>query len=374
MLSALPNENRPLPLVLRPWHQDRGAHWTAYGSWALWDLPEHYGNPLKEYQAVREGVGIADLSFQRSLQVHGEERVPFLQKILSNDLAASSPTCGLHSLLLTAKGKMLADIHLYALEASIFIEMEGIDPQALHQTLMRYRLRSKVGIDLAPWGKVLIAGPHASQVVGALLQDSSPPRGENTFLRKEVAGHAILCIQRSLTGETDYLLMIPPDGLLAVWDKLWDTAAPLQATPIGQVALEIARIEQGRPQYGVDMDEETLPIEAGLEAAISYDKGCYPGQEVMARIRTYGHVNKHLVGLKIEGEGLPHGKDKIFVDDREVGWITCATQSPHLKQGIAIGYLRREAATPGKHVEVKSEGGAKRAIVTPLPFYQSERP
>jgi aminomethyltransferase len=134
--------------------------------------------------------------------------------------------------------------------------------------------------------------------------------------------------------------------------------------------LDVVRIEAGIPVYGRDMTEETLPLEANLEAALSYTKGCYIGQEVIARIQARGHVNRKLVGLRLQGEVLPEHGAKIVSPQREVGWITSATYSPARQQNIALGYVRREALAPGTPLEVHTHSIPLSATVEALPFYK----
>ncbi|HLG22542.1 MAG TPA: glycine cleavage T C-terminal barrel domain-containing protein, partial [Candidatus Manganitrophaceae bacterium] len=156
-----------------------------------------------------------------------------------------------------------------------------------------------------------------------------------------------------------------------LWGRLLSAGNEYGISPVGQAALETLRIEAGRPRYGTDIDEHIIPIEAGLEAeAISYTKGCYPGQEVIARIQTYGHVNKHLSGLIIEGKTLPQKGDKVFQEEKELGWITSATLSPFVGKVIAMGYLRPQISAPGTAVEVEIDQTRVPAQVVERPFYR----
>jgi folate-binding protein YgfZ len=133
------------------------------------------------------------------------------------------------------------------------------------------------------------------------------------------------------------------------------SAVPLEAT-LGEEALELLRVEAGIPKFGVDMDEETIPNEAGLEArAISYDKGCYIGQETIARIKTYGHVNRQLVQMVLTGESVPSRGDRIVAKDREVGQVTSAARSTRLGKLLALGYVRRDFATVGVTLKWNNE-------------------
>jgi folate-binding protein YgfZ len=138
--------------------------------------------------------------------------------------------------------------------------------------------------------------------------------------------------------------------------------------------LDVARIEAGIPVYGRDMTPETLPIEANLEAAISYTKGCYIGQEVIARIEARGHVNRKLTGLLLHGDRLPEPGAKIVSPQREVGWITSVAFSPARQQNVALGYVRREVLAPGTRLEVHTPDSTVEATVEALPFYSALSP
>ena len=141
--------------------------------------------------------------------------------------------------------------------------------------------------------------------------------------------------------------------------------------PCGWQALEIARIEAGIPRFGADMDETNLAPEAGIEErAISYSKGCYIGQEVIARIRTYGQVAKSLRGLLLSDDlaELPKKGDKLFHGDKEAGFITSAVASPTFRRNIALGYVRREWNEPGTELRLRAAERDSPATIVPLPF------
>ena len=142
-----------------------------------------------------------------------------------------------------------------------------------------------------------------------------------------------------------------------------------QGRAVGLQALETLRIESGKPRFGVDMTEATIPVEANLLEAISYTKGCYIGQEVIARIDARGHVNRQLAGLLLGEAELPEAGSKLFSPDREVGWITSTAWSPAMAQAIALAYVRRGFLEPGTALQVRTDGGYIPATVAALPFF-----
>lgn len=331
--------------------------------------PERYGDPLLEYRAARERVGLADLSYQGKFLITGRDRITLLQSLVSNDLQRLSEGKGLYCLLLTAKGRVVSDFYLYPLGEALLMEVESANAEPTRQAILKYKLAAQVKMEIPPWGRVLLCGPSARPLLEKFL--GVPPMEENAIFQKEVEGAPLICIQRSMTGEEDFHLYFPEEKSEVLWDRLLSLGASFGIAPIGQTALEMLRVEAGRPRYGIDVDEHIIPNEAGLEGeAISYTKGCYPGQEVIARIQTYGHVNKHLMGLVLEGEALPKKDDKVFQGEKELGWITSAARSPFLGKTIALGYLRPQIAAPGTGVEVEIDHSRVPAQVVERPFYK----
>jgi folate-binding protein YgfZ len=178
-----------------------------------------------------------------------------------------------------------------------------------------------------------------------------------------------LVIRTEETGGADIELLVPASGLLPLWERLMDAGRLFGIKPVGTEAREALRIEAGLPKAGADLTEEIVPPEANLEGkAFSLSKGCYPGQEVVARMDTYGTVRRRLVGLLVESPTVPPTGAKLFSGDREVGWISSAAYSPSLKSPIALGFPLRDFSKPETALTV--EWGSRRcpATVRPLPF------
>ena len=187
----------------------------------------------------------------------------------------------------------------------------------------------------------------------------------------EVTGMGeILVVNQPRWGRSGYELFVPTEALAAVYDRLVAAARACGGRAVGWRAWELARIEAGLPRFGCDMDESNLPPETGIGArAVSYEKGCYIGQEILARLRTYGQVAKALRGLRIEPGGpMPARADKLWRDHREVGYLTSVIRSEAAGGVIALGYVRRECFQPGTELSVHSEGGESVARIVELPF------
>jgi folate-binding protein YgfZ len=181
----------------------------------------------------------------------------------------------------------------------------------------------------------------------------------------------LYCVHHPRGQNAAYDLFVPREGLASVAEKLRAQAGLLGGGLCGWRAWELARVESGLPRFGVDMDESNLAPETGIEGrAISYSKGCYIGQEVIARIRTYGQVAKSLCGLRLGNDAsrLPRRGEKLFRGGNEVGYITSAVESPRWGGRLALGFIRREHRAVGTELTVVSPDGTPTAIVVALPF------
>jgi aminomethyltransferase len=253
---------------------------------------------------MSDGTLTADISALRNrLRVTGADRVEFLHGQCTNDIKrlAVGETC--YAAFLNAKGKMRGEGYVMCQSDAFLLETSP----GVGQSLEKFIITEDVMIEdmSAGLGEWLVIGDAGADL----------PAGAVTF--RHALGLGVISAER-------------------------------MTETIDAGALEALRIEAGVPRWGVDMDENTIPNEAGLEKrAINYDKGCYIGQETIARIKTYGHVNRQLVQMALTGQDVPARGDKIVADEREVGQVTSAVFSSRLGKPLALGYVRREFATVG---------------------------
>jgi folate-binding protein YgfZ len=353
-------------------HLSLGAHFQNVGDW---ETPEHYGDSVQEHLAVRKGVGISDLSSRGKIRITGEDRVTWLQSIISNDILPLHPGQGLYSTFMNHKGKILAYFRVLMLEDSIFVEDVGEVNDTTYQQFRKFLLfgtKAKMENCLDRWGILLIAGPNASQLIEKTFGIETFEVKPLEFKSIEIQGHQILMARTEETGELDIELYVPVEGLVSVWEQLLIEGKHLGLQPVGRLALDSLRIEAGIPKLGPDLNEVIVPPEANLEGkAFSLTKGCYPGQEVVARMDTYGAIKRRLVGLVLEKEPSPlpeHGA-KIYSGDREVGWISSSAFSPVLNKSLALGFPLRDFSKPDTELTIEFQGQQHRATVHSLPFY-----
>ncbi len=339
-----------------------------------WDIPAHYGDVTAEHRTVRQAVGIADLSHRGKLRVTGEDRVKWLQGVISNDILPLQPGQGRYSSFLTHKGKMLTYFRLYMHNDTVMVEDVGEIGDATFQALRKFLLygtKAKMENCGESWGLLLISGPKAVHVVQSAFGVDATDLRPIDFITAQIGGHQALVVRTEETGEIDIEVLLPADSLVAAWTSAMQAGAKFGVKPIGTHAREALRIEAGIPKAGPDLNEEIVPPEANLEGkAFSLNKGCYPGQEVVARMDTYGNVRRKLVGLVLKDSVVPPHGAKLSSGDREVGWISSAVLSPHLNKVIALGFPLRDFSKPGTELTVECEGRKHAVTIHSLPFYE----
>ncbi|HTI72838.1 MAG TPA: glycine cleavage T C-terminal barrel domain-containing protein, partial [Candidatus Limnocylindria bacterium] len=318
-----------------------------------------------------------DLSFRGRICLTGADRVRLLNGQVTNDVKKLEAGQGCYAALVTAKGKMQADLNIHALSEELLLDFEpGLTP-ALLERFDHYIVADDVQVvDVAPYyGLISVQGPLAPEVVKALDLGVELPARRYSSTKAPVPDVGELYIVRNPRLGTDGVdLYVPTDGLGMVFDKTVAAARALGGGPIGWTAAEVMRIEAGIPRFGADMDETNLPPEAGLEgSAISYSKGCYIGQEVIARIKTYGQVAKALRGLWLPAgcQVLPAKGDKLTLEGKEIGYVTGATTSPKWKRPLALGYIRRECNQAGTKLILRSGGQEIPVTVALLPWKEA---
>jgi glycine cleavage system T protein len=351
---------------LSTWHETHGA--SLMNDRGI-ELPAHFTDPLREYQAVREKAGLIDYSFRVQMRMTGEDRVSFLQGIVSNDIKALRPGDGCAATLLTEQGRLVADLRVYALDSALLLDVDARIKDKALEMLSRFIIADDVEMEDLSEQQVTLAlqGPLASQVLTTAGVSGPLPK---VFQHSEgtIGGTSVRVIHADDTGEDGYEILVPRGQAEQVWQALLQAGEPLGLQPVGLTALNLLRVEAGIPWYGVDMDESRIVLEIGLEYAISFKKGCYLGQEVVERATARGHVNRKLSGLLVHSNTIPVAGDKLFHDSQEVGWVTSAVASPRFGRPIALAYVRREHLAPGTQLRIDRQGMPVIAEVTTLPF------
>lgn len=359
----------PLPL-----HELHAAIGGVFGELNGAELVAYYADPPAEGIALHATAAALDLSFRSRVCVLGADRVKFLNGQVTNHVAALKTGEGCYATLVTAKGKVQSDLNIFALADELLLDFEPGRTRLVTERLEKYVIADDAQlVDVAPhYGLLSVQGPRAADVVVRLGLEMELPkilRAVATITDPTLGVLYLMNLPRA--GAPGFDLYVPVAALGAVFDKLIAATKAVGGCASGWQALETARIEAGIPRFGADFDETNLPSEAGIEAtAVSYTKGCYIGQEVIARLRTYGNVARALRGLRLAESlpALPARGDKLFKDGKEVGHVTSAVASPALHANLALGYVRREANQIGTELTLRASAGESVVRIVALPF------
>ena len=352
-------------------HRSSGAEFSEENGWLL---PSHFGDPLREYQTVRSKVGLIDLCHRGILRFTGPDRISFLQGMVSNDVKALADGEGFPAAILNVQGKILADTRILCGSDFMLLDLWEFLKDKILDHLNHYLIADEVEItDLtAHWGILSFQGPKARSFLTELFADDKLPTREHSHCALSIGGAQLRVIRSTHTGNEGYDLLAEIKTLSAIFPRIQALTENFSARWIGSQALEILRIEAAIPRYGIDMNEDNLLLETGLEQAVSFQKGCYLGQEVLERIRSRGHVNRRLAGMVLEGDAPAGRNDAVHSGEKEIGRVTSSTFSPFLNRPIALGYIHRNYLEPGIPLLIHHNSKTIAAKVAPLPFYRMD--
>ncbi len=318
-------------------------------------MSSSHGDPAGEYEAAREGAAVVDLSARGLLEASGPSRLKFLQGMLTNDVAGRQPGQGCRAALLTTKGATQALLRVLVETDVVVLETDVERLSLVQKVLEHHRVAAPVRFAARPTAVIGLLGPQAAAVLRAAGVEPVPDEAE-AHGRVALGGHAVRVVRAGDLPGGGFVLHAAAETAGPVGEAL--RAAGARA--IGREALDARRIEELRPWWGSDVTEENLLYETGLVAELhSPAKGCYLGQEVVARLEARGgNVNKALRGMRLSEPtvaGTP-----VTAEGHDVGRVTTAAVSPRLGP-IALAYVHRNHFAPGTAVEV---GGARATIVT----------
>lgn len=335
-----------------------------------WRLPASYGDAAAEYRTVRDGgAGLLDLSSRRRVRVRGSEAVQFLNGLITNDVKALAAGAWMTAAFPNAQGRLLASARVLHQGDEFLFDTEAASGERVFKTLERFTLAGDFHVTdiTSDSSTISVQGEGARRVIEATFGRETASLEQGRLMTTEWNGQAVSLIRATHTAEDGFDLFITADSAIPLFESLIASGA----RPVGFDALERLRVEAGQPRYGTDMDETNVVLEAGLDDAVSYTKGCYIGQEIIARIHWRGHVAKRLAGLAFEDERevIAQGSKVVTPEGREIGRLTSATFSPRLGRAVALAYIKYDFLAPGTRVRVLTPGDEEReAVVSNLPF------
>ena len=346
-------------------HREGGAKLIPF---AGWEMPLQYDGIIEEHTAVRTHAGMFDVSHMGEVEVEGPGALAFLQRVLSNDVAAIAVGGAQYSCLCNEEGGVLDDLFTYRLGSDRYLIVTN---SANHDSdlawLGRWSRESDVAVrDVAVrYAMLAVQGPHARRIVAPTLGVELPPRMHVAAVR--IGDRPALACGTGYTGEDGVELLIDPEIAPAIWAELLDAGV----VPCGLGARDTLRLEVCFHLYGNDLTPDRNPIEAGLGWCCVESTG-FVGSEAVARARAEGTAEK-LAPFKIEGAGIPRQGNPVLLEGEEVGVVTSGSYSPSLEIGIGMGYVRADLAEPGTEVEIDVRGRRRPARIASKPLYKKEK-
>jgi folate-binding protein YgfZ len=327
--------------------------------------------------ALASGAALVVRADRGVIRVTGADRATWLQGLLTNDVVALAVGRGCYSAWLSPQGRMITDAVVLAEEDAVTLEVPGPIGEDLYRRLDAAIFAEDVLLtdECGVWASIGVHGAHAAQIVARTLSSAraamEPPDAQTLAGWPEYANAPLngagRLVRHDIYGVPGFVVRVPHAASDGWMSRLRLAGAVVTEPP----ALEFARIEAGRPEFLVDMDADTIPLEAGIEQrAISFTKGCYVGQEVIVRVvhRGGGRVARRLVGLRGDGDRVFAPKAALRHDGKGVGHVTSAAWSPRLGAVVALAYVRREVVEPGTTLAVDCDGTPVRAVVSSLPI------
>jgi folate-binding protein YgfZ len=334
------------------------AHLSEYSGAAT---AADFGDVQAEFQALVADAGVYDLGWRAKIGVSGADRTRWLNGMITNNVRDLAAGRGLYAFLLNPQGRILGDLYAYNRGSSLLVDTDQSQVGKVLEIFDHYIIMDDVEVAINEQLTAIgIAGPKAREVLWTAsveFPELAPLRCHDLIWRNT----ELTLVRGDIPTVECYELWLAPANVKSVWDALVTAGAK----PVGTAALELLRIASGIPRYGQDIREKDLPQETGQQRALHFTKGCYIGQEIVERIRSRANVHRTFTGFEIRGP-LPEPGVKIQADGKDVGEITSSASLP-LARGeypVAVGYLRREAALPGKHLQAASAS----ATLANVPF------
>ncbi len=360
--------------ALHDWHVGHDASMAQRDEWFV---PANYGGPANEYAVVREhGAGLIDLSSRGRIRVSGSEAIQFLNGLITNDMKTLKEHCWMSAAFPNVQGRLIASVRVMRIAdeqgkkgaSPVFLlDTEGATRDRVLKTIERFTFAGdfQVADITAVTAQISIQGANAVGILEKVLGSSwvEPAKEELRIINWNDA--ELVVVRASHTAEDGFDLITDAAHALSLWQALLAGGAK----PVGFDALEILRIEAGISRYGRDLDETLVVSETNLDDAVSFTKGCYVGQEIIARIKYRGHVAKKITGVAFDGEvSAEAGASVMTVDEQVIGRLTSVAFSPKLQKTIALALIKYQYLAAGTKVKVVATETLLDAEITDLPF------
>jgi hypothetical protein len=327
-----------------------------------------------EYHAAKSVAGLMNRSHWGRIELGGADRIAFLQRMTTNDCSKLVAGHGLQTVLTTPEAKIVELLTVYAKADSLLCITHPQNTRKVFDWFKRnIFFRDKVKpVNITEWMVQLsVFGPRAHEVIGIFAQQTAPPLPSFYSQTVRVFDVDVLIARVPCVAGGGYDIIAPSEHEESIWDALVAIGSPLGLLPMGALAFNALRVEASQPLYGYELTEEHNPLEARLNEAISFSKGCYTGQEVIARLDAYQKLKQALVGVRLLALPRRTLPLPLKIDGLEVGQLTSAVCLPATDVALGLGYVRMKMNEAGRVVEIQDGDETVRGELVSLPFNPS---
>ena len=371
-LEASLSELRRTPLYA--WHMQHGARIVEFGGW---EMPVQYSGLVDEHRAVRERVGLFDVSHMGELRLQGPDALANIQRLTTNDAAAITPGQAQYTALTNPEGGIIDDLLVYRLAATDYLLVVNAGTRTKDWTWISSQLEGdlQASDDSDDWAQLALQGPCSEAVLADVLPFDLSAIGYYRFVLAEYGGCEVIVSRTGYTGEDGFEIYVHPDLATHLADEVLEAGETAAIRPAGLGARDTLRLEAGMLLYGNDMNEQRTPVEAGLSWIVKPDKGDFLGRKILLE-QLDEPPQSRLTAFVVTERGIPRQGYALHAGGtfgESIGEVTSGTYSPSLQQGIGLGYLPVNATEPDTALLVDIRGRPVEARVVSLPFYRRPR-
>ena len=351
-------------------HVRAGARMVAF---AGWEMPVQYQGVLAEHAAVRERVGLFDVSHMGEVVFRGPKALDSLQRLFTNDLSRCADGQAQYGCLCRENGGIVDDVVVYRRAADdLLVCVNAGNRQKDFDWLHGHAFGADVRNESDDWAQLALQGPRAADVLQKLTSVRLGSVGTYRFTNGDVADIPCIVARTGYTGEDGFELFCPPDRAAALWSALMAAGQPEGILPAGLGARDSLRLEMAYRLYGSDMDDGSTPLEAGLGWVVKLDKGDFVGRAALQKQKEAG-LSRKLVGFTLTEPGIARHGYPVLQDGKPVGIVTSGTKSPSTGASVGLAYVPPGLAAEGSTLAVEIRGKAVAAKVVKTPFYSNKK-
>nr|WP_106779852.1 glycine cleavage system aminomethyltransferase GcvT [Lysinibacillus timonensis] len=352
-------------------------HYAKYGGKTInfggWELPVQFSSIKDEHEAVRTRAALFDVSHMGEILVEGETVLPFLQKLLTNDISKINIGGAQYNAMCYDNGCVVDDLLAYRLDQNCFLLCVNASNIEKDYEWMKTHLDGNVTITNKSndYAQLALQGPISEEVLQKLTnKDLSEIKYFKFEDQVEIAGHKVLVSRSGYTGEDGFEIYGTPDIIVQLWTKILDTGKEKGVIPAGLGARDTLRFEACLPLYGQELSENITPLEAGIGFAVKLQKNAtFIGKDALVSLKEKG-LERKIVGIEMVDKGIPRNGYKVFKDGIEIGRITSGTQLPLTKRNVGLALIQSKYADIGTEVEIEIRGKKLKAVTVATPFYK----